>query len=64
MTDVRFKQTGGIVLLDFYGELTVQDAEKLRQAFLASFERSDYVVVNLKNVSSLDTSCFGLFCSA
>ena len=64
MTDFRFKQTGGIGLLDFYGELTVQDAEKLRQGFIASFERSDYVVVNLKNVSSLDTSCFGLFCSA
>ena len=64
MTDFRYKQTGGIGLLDFYGELTVQDAEKLRQGFIASFERSDYVVVNLKNVSSLDRSSFGMFCSA
>jgi len=64
VTDYRFEQTGQIGLLHFSGELTEHCVEKLRQGFIASMERSDFVVVNLRNVTGLDAQCFRLFCTA
>jgi anti-anti-sigma regulatory factor len=64
MTDVTFHQKGGLGLLVLSGELTAHDTAKLQQGFLVSFESVDYLVVDLRNVSALDTSCFGLFCTA
>jgi anti-anti-sigma factor len=64
MKDFRFEQTGGIGLLHFSGELTVEDTEKLRQCFMVSFKSADYVVVNFANVTGFDSGCFKFFCSA
>jgi anti-anti-sigma regulatory factor len=64
MSDFIFERAGGIGLLVFSGDLTARDAKKLQRSFMVSFESVDYLVVNLKNVSALDASCFGLFCTA
>lgn len=64
MADFIFERTGEIGLLIFSGELTEQAAEKLRQGLMTSFESVDYLVVNLTNVSNIDTSCFGMLCTA
>jgi anti-anti-sigma regulatory factor len=64
MTDFKFERTGGIGLLHFSGEVTVEDSENLRKGFLVSFESSDHVVLNFTNVTKLDAGCFKIFCSA
>lgn len=64
MTDFSFEQAGHIGLLHFSGDLTEQCVERLRQGFIASLEHSDFVVVNLRNVTGLDARCFRLFCTA
>lgn len=64
MTDFMFEWIGGVGMLDFSGDLTMERVEKLRHGLLVSLENADWVVVNLRKVTSLDAGCFPLFCSA
>jgi anti-anti-sigma regulatory factor len=64
MKDFVFEQTGGIGLLHFFGDLSENYADKLRQGFMVSFESADYVVVNFTKVTGFDAGCFSLFCAA
>lgn len=61
---VAVKESGDkrSILLD--GDLTLQNAESLRKAFLKALVESDNVSLVFKNVRNVDLSCLQLLCSA
>jgi anti-anti-sigma regulatory factor len=64
MADFVFEREGGIGVLNFFGALTGESAAGLQQGLMISLENADYVIVDFRNVTGLDTSCLRLFCSA
>jgi anti-anti-sigma regulatory factor len=46
-----FEQQGYIGVLKFYGKLTLKRVSELTEALILSLHNTDYLVVNLQNVS-------------
>ncbi len=46
-----FEQQGYVGVLKFYGKLTLHRLSELKEALMVSLNNTDYLVVNLQNVS-------------
>ena len=53
----KFDSSGGIGVLTFYGNLSRDRANELREALMVSVENAHHLVVNLENVTKLDSHC-------
>jgi anti-anti-sigma factor len=49
-----FEQQGYVGILRFYGELSSERESELTEALMLSLDNSDYLVVNLQNVTVSD----------
>ena len=49
--DFSYDQQGYVGILKFYGELTLKRVSELTEALILSLDNTDYLVVNLHNVS-------------
>lgn len=52
----------GILILD--GELTIDQAAKIRELLIIAFESAKRVDICLRDVTAIDISCLQLLCSA
>lgn len=60
----RFEKSGGFGLLSFDGELTVECADRLKEALMVSMDNAEHLVISFKNVTKIDCICLRLFCNA
>ena len=51
-----FENQGYVGVLKFYGELTLKQESELTEALMVSLDNTDYLVVNLHNVTVPDCS--------
>ncbi len=58
--DYAFKQTEGIGIYSFNGELTKKNKETLQLLLLRAIHSIDRVVFNFKNVGKIDAQCLEL----
>ena len=62
--DVRRKRAGGGATLHLHGELTVQEAGRVRIELLDSLARADRVEIDLSSVTAADIAGLQLLCAA
>lgn len=60
----KITKKGNKRVITFEGDLTLQNAEKMKKALLKSLETAGQVTLKLDRVTSLDLSCLQLLCSA
>lgn len=59
-----FSLSGNDGELILEGDLTVEQAEELKEALIAGMEQAERVTVNIEQVTEIDLSCLQVFCSA
>ncbi len=64
MADCITEDKGDIRILRLSGELTIQDADRLRSTLIEELARVDRIGIDLSSVTDVDIACLQLFCAA
>lgn len=64
MMNITIEKDGNKTILILSGELTIESASELKNAFVQILENTDHVFLDLKNVTEIDLSGLQLLCSA
>lgn len=60
----KLSRSSDAVILELEGECTLECAKELKAALLEGLETGDRLLVDLRKVTRVDTSCLQLLCSA
>jgi anti-anti-sigma factor len=64
MFNFKTEQSKDRKILTISGELTIHNANELKNILVNSLKGTNHIVLNLENVTDVDLSCLQLLCSA